>query len=252
MSHSIERPATADGLFLWVMHRFSERFEHEAILKGGMALRLFECPRSTTDIDYVFSPRSSKKEIEGAVREVLEEIEDATVKVTMHSKMLRAIVELDRTSIQVEVSVAEACPSEAMATAAFAREVGQVSQVVRVQARDAALAHKLAAWNERRLLRDLYDIYFLVSRVGAHPDPSELAARLARVQSQLPHLKAVRSMTTADLAEQLSAAAMSLTQADLEAELEALLPADELAGLDARIRSVLVRLAEKLTAGSSG
>lgn len=248
MSIPIDRPATTDGLFLWVMHRFSERFGHEAILKGGMALRLFECPRSTTDIDYIFSPFSSKKEIEASIREVLAELEDASIDLKLHSKMIRAIVKLDAVSIQVEVSVASACSSEAMATAEFARGVGQPSRVVRVQARSAALAHKLAAWNERRLLRDLYDIYFLVARVGAQPDPDELSTRLARIQSRRPELKSTRSMTRTEFAEHLRLAAEGLTQAGLEEELGPLLPEEELAGLDIRVRAVLARLSESLSA----
>jgi hypothetical protein len=52
MTARLDRPATQDGLFLWVMHRFSEVFEKHAVLKGGMALRLLDCPRRTMDIDY--------------------------------------------------------------------------------------------------------------------------------------------------------------------------------------------------------
>ena len=47
MTARLDRPATRDGLFLWVMHRFAEVFENHAVLKGGMALRLVDCPRRT-------------------------------------------------------------------------------------------------------------------------------------------------------------------------------------------------------------
>ncbi len=80
MTVPLRRPATADGLFLWVLHRFAEVFEEHAVLKG------------------------------------------------------------------------------------------QPSRVVRVMAPGAALAHKLAAWNERRLVRDLYDAWFLSARIGAKVD----------------------------------------------------------------------------------
>jgi hypothetical protein len=65
MTVPLQRPATVDGLFLWVMHRFAEVFEEHAVLKGGIALRLLDCPRSTTDIDYVFVPFRSKTGITG-------------------------------------------------------------------------------------------------------------------------------------------------------------------------------------------
>ena len=47
---------TRDELFVQIMHRFAEAFEDHAIIKGGMALRLLDSPRATTDIDYVFVP----------------------------------------------------------------------------------------------------------------------------------------------------------------------------------------------------
>jgi len=56
MKPILQRPATAQGLFVWVLHRFAEVFEEHAVVKGGIALALHDCPRSTTDIDYVFMP----------------------------------------------------------------------------------------------------------------------------------------------------------------------------------------------------
>lgn len=50
--------------------------------------------------------------------------------------------------------VARAFRSAAMVTGGFAQSLGQPSHVVRVMEWGAALAHELAAWNERRLLRD--------------------------------------------------------------------------------------------------
>ena len=97
MTVPLQRPATADGLFLWVMHRFAEVFEEHAVLKGGIALRLLDCPRSTTDIDYVFVPFRSRAEIVDRVRHVLAELSGATVEVAVHSKMLRARVTVSRT-----------------------------------------------------------------------------------------------------------------------------------------------------------
>jgi hypothetical protein len=57
-----------------------------------------------------------------------------------------------------------------------------------------ALSHKLAAWNERRLLRDLYDAYFLYKMVGVLPDKKILMRRLAKVDSRLPRLIKVKKM----------------------------------------------------------
>lgn len=246
MTVPLARPATADGLFLWVMHRFAEVFEDHAILKGGIALRLFDCPRSTTDIDYVFVPFRSKKDIRRRIEQVLAELEDANVAIETHSKMLRATVNLDSAAIQIEANVSMECPTTPVPTAGFAIAQGQPSRVVRVMALDSALAHKLAAWNERRLLRDLFDSYFLHERLGATPDMAVLDDRLARIESRLPGLKKRKTMTRAEFATQLRTAADALSDDALRAELGPVLPADELAGLAPRVRAAVVRIAEQL------
>jgi hypothetical protein len=246
MNLPIDRPVTAERLFLWIMHRFTEVFGHRAILKGGMALRLYDCPRSTTDIDYVFAPFHSKREIVTDVKKTLAELEGASVDVDLHSKMLRATVELEGASIQIEVSVALECTSVPMATAGFARSLGQSSHVVRVLSPGLALAHKLAAWNERRLGRDLYDVYFLFARIGVAPDRGALTARLAAIESRVPALRKTRSMTFVEFAAELRSAAANLQDEDLQAELGTFLPENESAGLLPRIRSAMVGLAEFL------
>jgi hypothetical protein len=246
MTAPLRRPATADGLLLWIMHRFSEVFAQHAVLKGGMALRLLDCPRSTTDIDYVFVPFESKKDVAADVQRTLEELEGARVGIELHSKMLRATVAVDGARVQVEVDVARKCASEPMATAALATSLGQPSQVVRVLRASHALAHKLAAWNERRLHRDLFDLHFLRTRVGADVDVEVLSTRLGRIESRLPARRKVRSMTLPEFAWELRTAAESLDRAEIEAELAPLLPRAELAGLTPRLRAAMTGIAEQL------
>lgn len=246
MTEPLLRPATADALFLWVMHRFAGAFEDQAVIKGGMALRLVDSPRATRDIDYVFVPFHSKADIRRRIEDVLSELDGAEIGIQLHSTMLRADVRVDGAAIQIEVSVALSCPSAAMATAGFAQSLGQPSHVVRVMSWDTALAHKLAAWNERRLLRDLYDCYFISARLGEYPHQETLEARLAKFRSRLPKLKSRRRMTKADLARALREAAQGVTEASIAEELAPLLPESELAGLDVRLRAAVVGLAEWL------
>jgi hypothetical protein len=246
MTVPLNRPATQDGLFLWVLHRFAEAFEDHAVLKGGIALRLFDCPRSTTDIDYVFVPFRSKTEIRGRIEGILAEIDGAEVAVSAHSKMLRARIRVDEAAIQVEINVDLECPATGMPTGSFATSQGQPSRIVRVMSLDVAFAHKLAAWNERRLLRDLYDAYYLSVRLGAVPDLGVLDRRLAKVESRIPHLRQRRRMTRADLVLELRAAAESMDDAALRNELAPVLPADDLTGLAPRLRSSVLRIAEML------
>ncbi len=246
MSTPLPRPATQDGLFLWVLHRFAEVFEEHAVLKGGIALRLFECLRTTTDIDYVFVPFRSKADIAPRIARVLREIEGGAVTIITHSKMVRATLRVDAAAIQIEANVELQCPTTAVPTAHFATSQGQPSRIVRVMSLDYALANKLAAWNERRLLRDLYDTYFLGTRLGATPDLARLDRRLAKIESRLPRIAKQKKMTRHEFATELREAVANLDERALRDELAPVLPPDELVGLVPRIRSAVIRLAERL------
>ena len=246
MKPILARPATADGLFVWVMHRFAEVFEEHAIVKGGIALRLLDCPRSTTDIDYVFVPFRSKNDVVARLRAVLAELEDATVAVDVHSKMIRASLQVDDAVIQIEANVEAQCPSMVVPTAALAHSAGQLSRVVRVMTLERALSHKIAAWNERRLLRDLFDIYYLAARLGASPDVDVLRHRLRKVESRLPALRRRKSMSMGELVTDLRAAAEAIDEQAVRDGLVALLPPDELAGLAPRLRAGVTKVVERL------
>ncbi|MBM4059751.1 MAG: nucleotidyl transferase AbiEii/AbiGii toxin family protein [Planctomycetes bacterium] len=245
MSTTLPRPATSDGLLLWVLHRFAEVFEEHAIVKGGIALRLHDCPRATNDVDYVFVPFRSKNDILGRMRSVLQEIEGADLQIAAHSKMVRARLRVDGVALQIEANVDLHCPSIPVPTAGLAIAQGQPSRLVRVMDLACALAHKLAAWNERRLLRDLYDVYFLAARLGATPDLAVLDRRLARIESRLPQLARRKHMTRAELAAELRRALDGVDDRALRDELAPVLPPTELAGLLPRLRGAIVRLAEQ-------
>lgn len=241
------RPATREGLLLWVIHRFGEAFEQCFILKGGMSLRLLDSPRHTNDVDLVLAPFGSKREALPVVEGLLSELDGASVSMRIHSKMIRADVRLDGVGVQVEVAVAHDCDSVPMATAALAEPQGIPSQIVRIMAPDLALAHKLAAWNERRLLRDLFDAYFLQARVGASPNLPVLRERLATFRSRLPALRRRRKMSLSEFLDALTHATDSLSDVALQEELAGLLSVDEFAGLELRMRAALNRLLEILT-----
>ena len=208
---------------------------------------IINSPRHTMDIDYVFVPFSSKKEILDRIDTVLHEIEGAVIAIKLHSKMVSAELHVDGAAIQIEANVATECEAVLMATGGFAQSVGHPSQIVRVMNPSHALAHKIAAWNERRLLRDLYDCYFLSSRAGASPDLQVLDLRLAEIQSRLPRLKELRSMSRNQLADELRQAVTDMSDTDLEQELQGILPPEELAGLSLRIRVSVEKLTMLLT-----
>ena len=245
MTAAIQRPATREGLLLWVLHRFAEEFGEHAVLKGGLVLRLFDSERLTNDIDFVFVPYTSKRDVLAEIRPVLAELADAIVEVTAHSTMVRASVTLDDATIDVEVSIATACRSTAIASAALANANGQPSQVVRIMEPSVALAHKLAAWNERRLVRDLYDVYFFVARMNVAADGDVLDQRLAEIRSRLPALRKKKRMTRHEFAIALRSELDGLDDGRVGAELAGLLRPSELAGLAHRIAASLRGMLER-------
>ena len=68
-----------EALMVWIVNRLSEKFGDKALLKGGMVLRFMKCPRLTFDIDYVFSPYQSRKEIWPLIEETLKELEGVKI-----------------------------------------------------------------------------------------------------------------------------------------------------------------------------
>ncbi|MCK5199839.1 MAG: nucleotidyl transferase AbiEii/AbiGii toxin family protein, partial [Spirochaetales bacterium] len=149
---------TTDDLMLFLINLFAERFPQSAILKGGMALRLLDCPRYTNDLDYIFIPFLSKKDIVNDICKLLKKVPNLTFEYGLNSKCLRIKINYNNLSTQVEINVAEDCPSVPISTATLSSTTGQLSSVIRIMDYSVSMAHKLAAWNERRLIRDLYDL----------------------------------------------------------------------------------------------
>ena len=246
MKSILNRPTDREGLFVWLIHRFAEEFEDHAILKGGLVLQLLDSPRLTNDVDFVLVPYSKKREIAPRVTAIIEELTDADTDVSLHSTMLRATIRIDGVAGQVECSVAPECPSIPMTTSAMAEVNGYPPRVVRIMDPAVALAHKLAAWNERRLIRDLYDAYFFVARVGVEPDLATLEERLGSIRSRRPDLKRTRTMTFDVFKDVLSQELAKLTDGDVDQELGGLLPAAVRAGLSVQIRVALTGALQSL------
>ncbi len=241
---------TIDSLMIFLINTFSERFPQSAILKGGMCLRLLDCPRLTNDIDYVFIPFHSKKEILKNVLSVLNGIEGLTYEYTLNSKCLRIHIRYGGLATQIEASVATDYPSTSVSTVALARQCGLLGRVVQVARYDVAMANKLAAWNERLLVRDLYDLYFLFARVKAMPEMNVLSHRLKSVAST-PRNKNPKQMTLDQLITKLREQLTTLSVNDLQ-ELADYLPTNELPGLETKIRVHLLQFCDALAGVDGG
>jgi predicted nucleotidyltransferase component of viral defense system len=234
--------STAEGLMIFLINTFAEKFPQSAILKGGMALRLLDCPRLTNDIDYIFIPYSSKKDILPKVLDVLSGIEGLTYQYSMNSKCLRIRVKYGELATQIEANVAESHAATSISTATLSRRMGMPGRIVQVSSYNVAMSNKLAAWNERALVRDLYDLYFLYTMVRAMPDMAVLEKWLRKVAST-PRNKNPRQMSLQQLIGKLRARLAGLSADDM-LELSDYLPSDELQGLELKIRTQLLQFCD--------
>jgi predicted nucleotidyltransferase component of viral defense system len=231
------------ALLAHILDLFAERFHKRAILRGGMVLRLLGCPRLTNDLDYVFVPFKSKGDIVDDVVGALRTIPGSEVAHSLNSKCLRAVVTVEGISVQVEAKVAMAERTTVLSTREMASTHGRPTRLVSVVDYPVALAHKMAAWNERRLVRDLYDIWFYL-RMGVTPDESVLAERLRTpVYSRLvPPAKRFSGGGVRQFFDFLRFHAAQLTDREVAGSLSDYLPPEEWVGLAMAIRAELAKL----------
>lgn len=222
-----------------IMNLFSQRFSKHAILCGGMVLRLLDCPRLTNDLDYTFVPYKSKKDIKEDVITALSEIPDSKINYTMNSKCLRVIINKNGVIVQVEAKVATSCATDILTTASLARLYNQTSSVIPVMAYPISLSNKLAAWLERRLIRDLYDIYFYLN-LGIKPDENTIKERLKKPQysKRVKIIPKESSLNTLiDFYDFLKEEVIKITTQDIKSELSDFLSEEDMIGLEMKIKA---------------
>lgn len=132
-----------------------------------------------------------------------------------------------------------------MSSSLLSTPYGRPARIIRIMEPSAAFAHKIAAWNERELMRDLYDIYQYETVFGISPNMGILELRLKKARSYA-NIKAAKDLSS--LSSKLGKAAAELNESALQ-ELEPLLSAEELAGLGLRmkpaLKSLIIKLATK-------
>jgi len=232
-----------ETLIARVLDLFAQQFPRRAVLRGGMVLRVLGSPRFTNDLDYLFFPYRSKKDIVEEVVSCLKRIEGASVSHSLNSKCLRAVVTVGDTTVQVEAKVAMSARTTMASTRLVARAFSLPPRMVLVAEHSVSLANKLAAWNERRIIRDLYDVWFFL-QMGVKPDEDTLLERLRKpAYSRLvEHKKRFTGGSLANFYDFMREHASQLTEADIAEELADYLPADELPGLAMQFRSAFAGL----------
>ncbi|MCL2101334.1 MAG: nucleotidyl transferase AbiEii/AbiGii toxin family protein [Fibromonadales bacterium] len=224
-----------EELLAWVINFFAAEFGNSAILRGGMALRLLNSPRYTNDIDYVFVPFTSKKDLKPLIEKKLSNIQGLNFSIALNSKVMNININYLSQSCQIEINVESKCESLAMSSSPIASLYGMPAKIVRIADLPVAFAHKIAAWNERELLRDLFDIYQYKTILRVEPNLEILQKRLAKVRAY-PKAKPAKNLKS--LKEKLLETANELNEQKIQ-ELKPLLPEAELAGLHLRIAAAI-------------
>lgn len=239
----MENFKSTEALLSWIVDFFAQKFGNSAILKGGMSLRLMHSPRYTNDVDYIFIPFDSKKDAKTLVEEALSLVEGLKYNTTMNSKALHIIVDYAGQQAQIEINVEMECPSIPMSSSLLSTPYGYPARIIRVMEPGVAFAHKIAAWNERELMRDLYDVYQYESLFRTAPNMEILYKRLKSARS---YKNVVAAKNIDALVEKMRKCAESLTENSFS-ELIPLLDAVELAGLSFRMRPSILALCDKMT-----
>ena len=226
-----------------ILDLFAQKFGERAILRGGMVLCLLGSARLTNDLDYIFVPYTSKKNIVDEIVIVLNTIEGVSLKHSMNSKCLRLVVTRASTTVQVEAKVAMDAKVATASTRLFSPKYRFPPRLIHVVDYPEALANKMAAWNERRLVRDVYDIWFY-RKMNIQPDAEILLKRLSKpLYSKLVKKNDYfKGKTNNDFYDFLREKINVLSDQDIEREMASYLAPDEIPGLAMEIRASLVRL----------
>ena len=231
------------ALIATVLDILAEQFGQRAILRGGMALRIIGSPRFTNDLDYIFVPYKSKKDIVEEVITCLGKIEGTELSHSLNSKCLRVVITREDATIQVEAKVAMESKTSLASTRLFSKQFNIPPRMICIADHSTALANKLAAWNEHRLARDLYDIWFFL-QMNIQPDQEILMQRLRKpVYSKLiKEADYFPGPTASDFYEFIRQKTSQLSDQDITDALSDYLPPEETEGLALQINAALVKL----------
>ena len=150
--------------------------QENAVLHGGTAiLRCFQGQRFSEDLDFYFKPKESFKESLG---NKLKSLNAEITKFRKTSNAIYAKVKSDRTEISLEIalrSFGKPVASE------YEKADGAFIDVFTPTAEEL-LIEKLSAYKNRKLVRDVFDVYFL-SRVV---DEKKIREKISGTLKELP------------------------------------------------------------------
>lgn len=230
-------------LLATVVNLLTDTFGKRAVLRGGMVLRIIGSARYTNDLDYVFIPYRSKKQIVQPLIACLKTIQNSEVTYSLNSECLRIQLRVESVSIQIEAKVAQTIKTSAASTKLFSEEFGLPKKIIPIVDHSVSLANKLAAWNERRLMRDLYDIWFFL-QMNVKPDEEILKLRIKtpRYSTLVRKADYFKGSTLNEFYEFFRAKTSSLTDKDFKKELLDYFTGSEIAGILPLLKASFVKL----------
>lgn len=174
--------------------------------------------------------------------EILSQLSESPLSISYHSSILQVTATINGVSIIIEGSTSEAFEPVVISTAPLAMRLQQQPCLISIMPNDMSLSHKLAAWLERRLTRDLYDIYILYERFEATPDLDILDKRLLNIH----YLKGIKPRpkikSTQEFLAFLKEQVQSIKPELIEAQLQGLIDDRELEGIGTHIKIIILGL----------
>jgi len=230
-------------LLAQVLDLFSQKFDKRAILRGEMVLKVLGSPRLTNDLDYIFVPYKSKNDIVDDIISCLKTITGATVTHSLNSKCLRVLLTVEQTTIQIEAKVAMDINMSTVSTKLFSSQFNLPPRIIYVTDYTIAMANKLAAWNERRLIRDIYDIWFFL-QMDIKPDIATLEKRLQKpcYSRLVKYDDYFRGNGCNDFFDFIRQKVSCLSNDDITDAMSDYLPPEETTDMSMLFRAALVRL----------
>lgn len=233
-----------EKLLLRILHLISAKFKNQAVLKGGLSLRLFNSPRFTQDVDLVFITSISRKIIAKEIEDLLKKENDITLtNTTLNSRGVFIDVDNNGIIAQIEISVTDKlnCEPETMTTASMAIPLNLPPQIILIMSRPESFSNKIAAALERTTSRDLYDISLYEPMTDF--DITTLQQRLNKLYKGKNKYETISFQ---DAASRLKKRVLNLHEQDLIRELTGLVPEAYLQHSPGIIKSSVNRLCQKL------
>jgi predicted nucleotidyltransferase component of viral defense system len=239
---------TPEELLTRVMNHLAETFRDKLVLKGGMLLRLYNSPRFTRDVDFVFLSTESKKNLKKELIEAIERIpEIKIVKTDVHSRGIFIDVadqeNKQKGLIEVNVAPRTHLPPEPLSTASLSQKFALSGRVISAMAIPEAFSHKIAATLERDTIRDIYDLSQFEAMATFDPGTLKDRLSLLSVQRSKP-----RAVDFRDAARMLRKRLETLDQKRIETELFPILPAEHRPGILRIIQASVGRILQRLEA----